>query len=272
MAQKLGYFKAEGLDVKTTLAENPARSRDKVVSGEADLAELTYPTFFLAVNGGEELQIVADGTAASPNSNQLITVPTSPVKTVNDLAGKRIAITSSNSTSELLTRSVMKDHGVDASKVHWVPLSLPNMAAALAQNQVDAAYQPEPYIHAAARTAGAIPVIDVAGPNTSTPDFPVLGYVAKKTWTEQYPKAMAAFQRAMLKASRDAQADRSKWEPLVIENTKAVEADVMLMTPPSFGSIADPRRIQRVPDLMAQFGALPGHIDVSKLIVKQATN
>jgi NitT/TauT family transport system substrate-binding protein len=270
LAQAGGYFRAEGLDVKTVLAENPAASRDKALSGDADLAELTYPTFFLAVKGGAELRLVADGTAAKPKSNVLITVPTSPVKSINDLPGKRIAITSKNSTTQLLTQAVMKDHGLDYSKVTWVQLPLPNMAAALPRD-VDAAYQPEPYASAAARTVGATAFIDVAAPGTSTEDFPVLGYVAKKQWTEANPKTMAAFQRAMLRASRDAEADRSKWESLVIENTKANETDVKLMTPPRFTSIADPRRLQRVPKLMTDLGVIPTEVDAASVIVKQAT-
>lgn len=273
MAQELGYFRAEGLDVKMTPAQNPQASRDKVISGEADVSELTYPTFFLAVKGGAELRLVADGTAAKPNSNVLITVPNSPVKSVNDLPGKRIGITSNNSTSQLLTQKVIKDHGLDYSQIHWVPMGLPNMAQALKDNQIDAAYQPEPYASAAARLVGATPVIDVAARGASTENFPVLGYVATKTWTEQNPKAMAAFQRAMLKASRDAEADRKKWEALVVKNTKANEGDVALMpAAPLFSAIADQKRIQRVSTLMVEMGVMPTEVDAASVIAKQLTN
>lgn len=271
LAQEGGYFRAEGLDVQTTLAENPGASRDKVLSGEADLAELTYPTFFVAVKGGAELRLVADGTAASPQSNVLMTVPNSPVKSVNDLKGKRIAITSKNSTSELLTRSVMRDYGVDSSTVTWQYMGLPNMAPALQQGQVDAAYQPEPYASVAARTVSAVAFIDVAGQGKSSDDFPILGYVAKTKWTEQNPKAMAAFQRAMLRASRDAAADRTRWEPLVVKYAKVNDGDAKLMTPPRFTSLADARRLQRVPDLMVQLGMMPAGMDVAPLIVKQVS-
>ncbi|WP_372663507.1 ABC transporter substrate-binding protein [Amycolatopsis kentuckyensis] len=271
LAQEGEYFKREGLEVQTTLAENPAASLQKLVSGEADLAELTYPTFFVAAKKGEDIRLVADGTAATPKSNVLVTVPTSPVKSVNDLPGKRIAITSKNSTSELLTRSVMKDHGLDPSTVKWVYLPLPNMAQALKDNQVDAAYQPEPFASAAARTVGATPFIDVAGPSSSTQDFPILGYDAKREWTEKYPNTMAAFQRAMLKATRDANAARSNWEPLVIKNAKAEDQDVKLMTPPGFRSTLDARRIRRVVDLMSQLGVITGDLNVDGLIVKQVS-
>jgi len=272
MAQDLGYFEAEGLHVKMTLAANPGASRDKAISGEADLSELTYPTFFLAVKGGAELRLVADGTAARPKSNVLITVPNSPVKSVNDLPGKRIGITSNSSTSQLLTQEVMTAHGLDYKKVNWVQLGLRDMAAALKNNQIDAAYQPEPYATAAARTVGASAFIDVAGRGTSTEDFPVLGYVATRKWTEENPKTMAAFQRAMLKASLDAEANRARWEPLVVKYATVDEGDVKLMTPPRFSSIADSSRIQRVPKLMSDHGVIPAEIDVANVIVKQLTS
>jgi NitT/TauT family transport system substrate-binding protein len=244
----------------------------KVKSGEADLGEITYPVAFAAQQkGAVDLRFVADGTAAKPKSNVLMTVPTSPVKSVSDLPGKRIAITSRNSTSEILTRAVIRDHGFDDSKVTWLQIPLPNMAAALRDNQVDAAYQPEPYATKAGRTVGATAFIDVAAQGASTEDFPVLGYSALREWTEKYPHTMAAFQLAMLKATRDVNASRANWEPLVVEHAK-VEPDIAsLMNPPHFTSTLDSDRLQRVPRKMHELGILPTEVDAASMIVKQVS-
>ncbi|MCR6484304.1 ABC transporter substrate-binding protein [Amycolatopsis sp. OK19-0408] len=266
-----GYFKAEGLDVEQIVANSGQASMTKAISGEADIALSTYTPFFVAKSKGTaDVTLVADATSVNAKSNAIVTVPSSNVKTVNDLAGKRIAITAMNTASDILTKSVMKDHGVDFSQVKWTLMPLPNMAAALQQNQVDAAYMPEPMLTQAAKTAGAIPVIDI---NTgASQDFPLTGFGAATKWVQQNPKTLAAFQRAMKKATSDALNDRSKVEPLLVKYAKIDADTAKLLTLPGYGSTLDARRIQRVPDLMLQMGVITSKVEAAPMIAPQATN
>lgn len=266
LAQDGGFFKAQGLDVQADLAASGQEALTRMTGGGADLAMSTYTLFFLAKNNGADVQLVADGTSASARSNELVTVPNSPVKTVNDLNGKRIAISSKNAASDVLTRSVMRDHGVDFDKVQWVPMPLPEMGTALAQGRVDAAYQPEPFLTQAAKTAGAFPVIDAA--SGSTENFPLTGFGATGKWVQDHPKTVQAFQRAMVDATR-ASVDRARIEPLVVRNAKVDQDIASLMVMPAFGSTLDARRIQRVPDLLQQLGVIQTKIDASSMIAPQ---
>lgn len=268
LAQDSGYFKAEGLSVDSVIAASGQASLTKAISGEADIAFSTYPPFFTAKStGAADMQLVADATSVNPKSNAIVTVPNSPVKTIFDLADKKIAITAKNTASDLLTRSVMQDHGVDFGKVKWVLIPLPNIAAALQQGEADAAYLPEPYITQAAKTAGAIPVIDIN--SGATQDFPLTGYGATKKWVRDNPKTLAAFQRAMQRATHDAVNDRAKVEPLLVRFAKIDEDTAKLLTLPGYGSTLDSRRLQRVPDLLLQLGAIPNPIDVNSMIGPQ---
>jgi NitT/TauT family transport system substrate-binding protein len=262
LAQDEGYFKDEGLNVESVIASSGQASLAKSISGEADIA------FFTAKStGAADMQLVADATSVNAKSNAIVTVPNSPVKTIFDLADKKIAITAKNTASDLLTRSVMQDHGVDFSKVKWVLIPLPNIAAALQQGEADAAYLPEPYITQAAKTAGAIPVVDI---NTgATQGFPLTGYGATKKWVQENPKRLAAFQRAMQKATREATNDRAKVEPLLVRFAKIDEDTAKLLTLPGYGSSLDSRRLQRVPDLLLQLGTIPSPIDVNSMIGPQ---
>ncbi|WP_410673034.1 ABC transporter substrate-binding protein [Amycolatopsis sp. cmx-4-68] len=268
LAQEGGYFKAEGLDVQTDVGASGQEALTRMANGQDDLALSTYTLFFLAKNNGTDLKLVADATSASPRSNELVTVPNSPVKTVDDLNGKRIAISSKNAASDVLTRSVMRDHGVPFDKVQWVPMPLPEMGLALAQGRVDAAYQPEPFLTQAAKVAGAYPVIDAA--SGSTQAFPLTGFGATAKWVQANPKTMLAFQRAMLNATR-ASVNRARIEPLVVRNAHVDQDIASLMVMPAFGSTLDARRIQRVPDLLQQLGVVQTKIDASSMLVPQAS-
>ncbi|GAB3165361.1 ABC transporter substrate-binding protein [Amycolatopsis sp. NPDC004378] len=268
LAQTEGYFKAEGLEVESVIAPSGQASLMKAISGEADIAFSTYPPFFIAKNSGAaDMQLVADATSVNAKTNAIVTVPNSPVKTVYDLAGSRIAITAKNTASDLLTRSVMQDHGVDFGKVKWILIPLPDIAEALRQGQVDAAYLPEPYITQAAKTAGAIPVVDIN--SGASQDFPLTGYGATKRWVRENPKTLAAFQRAMQKATHEATNDRSKVEPLLVRFAKIDEDTAKLLTLPSYRTTLDSRRMQRVPDLLLQLGAINGPIDAASMIGPQ---
>jgi len=267
LAQEAGFFKAEGLEVQTDVGASGQETLSRMTSGQDDLALSTYTLFFLAKSSGvADVKLVTDGTSASPRSNEVVTVPNSPVKTVGDLGGRRIAISSKNAASDVLTRSVMRDHGVDPGKVQWVPMPLPEMSTALSQGRVDAAYQPEPFLTQAARTSGAYPVIDAA--SGSTQNFPLTGYGATAKWVQDHPKTMRAFQRAMLNATRAA-VDRARIEPLVVRNAKVDQDIASLMVMPAFGSTLDARRIQRVPDLLQQLGVIQTRLDASSMIAPQ---
>ncbi|WP_329048712.1 ABC transporter substrate-binding protein [Amycolatopsis sp. NBC_01488] len=271
LAQDAGYFKDEGLEVDAVVAASGQAAMTKAISGETDIAISSYMPFFVAKSTGTaDMQLVADATSISPKSVAIVTVPNSPVKTINDLQGKRIAMTAKNTASDLLAKSLMKDHGVDYNSVHWVQIPFPNVAAALQQGQVDAALLPEPFISQAAKTAGAIPVIDV---NTgASQDFPLSGYGATRKWVQANPKTLAAFQRAMQRATSETNKDRSKIEPLLVKYAKIDEDTAKLLSLPSFGTKLDARRLQRVPDLMAQMGAITSSVDAASMIAPQATN
>jgi len=271
LAQEAGYFKAEGLDVETVVVDSGQKALDKAISGEADIASSSYMPFFVAkATGVADMKLVAAAGAVKPKSFAIVATPNSPVKTLKDLAGKRIAMTARNTATDLLTKSLMKDHGVDFDQVKWVQVQFPNVVAALATGRdIDAALLPEPYITQAAKLAGAIPIVDV---NTgATEGFPLSGYGAISKWVQANPKTLAAFQRALRKAASVANDDRSKIEPLLVKYAKVDEDTSRLVNFPDFGSALDARPLQRVPDLMLQMGALTTKLDVTSMIAPQAT-
>jgi NitT/TauT family transport system substrate-binding protein len=270
LANKNGYFKQEGLEVEFSTNPSSPAALQKVIAGEADIAFASYvPIFTAQEKGAGDLKIVADSVSASPNSNMIVTTPTSSVKNVKDLAGKKIAVSAINTASDAMTKSVMKANSVDFSGVKWVPIPFPDMAAALGRGDVDAAYMPEPFITNSAKQVGGVPVVDVAsGP---TADFPIGGYASLSKFTSANPKTVAAFQRAMKKATDEA-VDRAKIQPMVVEFAKVDADTAALVTLPNFHSTLDARRLQRVPDQLAEFGILKSRIDVSTMLVQSATS
>lgn len=268
LAEKNGYFKQEGLEVESVNAASGGASVQKLIAGEVDIAYGSYTPFFVAKSkGGADIKFVADASSAAPKSTEVVAMPNSQIKNVKDLAGKKIAITAENTICDLLTKSVMRDNGVDFTKVTWVSLGFPQIAPAIQRGDVDAGFLTEPFITQAAKSVGTVPVIDTA--SGATQDFPTAGWGSLGKFTAENPKTVAAFQRAMKKAT-DESVDRSKIEPLLIEFSKVDQDTASLTTLLTAQSTLDARRLQRVPDLMQQFGIIPSKIDVGTMIAAQA--
>lgn len=265
-----GYFKQEGLEVEPIMGRSGSDCVAKMTSGEVDIAFSSYTPFFVAkAKNVSDIKLVADATSAGPGAYPVITVPFSPVKSISDMAGKRVGITAKLTMSHLMTASQLKVHGIDPDGIQWVELPFTAMAERLKKGDIDAAYIAEPFLQQAAAQVGAYPVFDTAtGP---TADIPLTGYGAITTFVNKYPKTLAAFQRVMKKATDEASTDRAKVDDLVQKIAKVDANTAHLAVPTHFVSSLDPNRIQRVVDLMLEFKALDKKIDVATMIVKPAS-
>ncbi|MFC4081507.1 ABC transporter substrate-binding protein [Amycolatopsis samaneae] len=267
LAQDGGYFAREGLTVEATEAATGQAALTKLIGGEVDIGYSSYTPFFAAKSKNTaDIRLVADASSAAPGSTAVVALPGSPVRSVADLAGRRIGITAPNTMSDTLTKSVMQDHGVDFSHVAWTPVALPNVAASLKHGDIDAAFLTEPFITQSAKAVGSVSVVDTA--TGSTRDFPTAGYGALGRFVTESPKTVAAFQRAMLSATRDA-ADRAKIEPLMVKYAGVDAETAARTTLLTFRSTVDPRQLQRVPDLMLRMGAIATGVDAAPMIVPQ---
>jgi NitT/TauT family transport system substrate-binding protein len=94
LAVKKGYFAALGLEVTFANAPSGQASLAKLIGGDVDIAYSSYTPFFVAQSQrAADLRFVAEASAAGPNTTVVVTLPNSPIKSVRDLAGKRIAVT-----------------------------------------------------------------------------------------------------------------------------------------------------------------------------------
>ena len=271
LAVKNGYFKEAGFTFDpakdVTVAKSGGDSVSKLTSKEVDIAYSSYTPFFVAKSkGAADIRLIADASSASPGSCVVMAMPNSPVKTVKDMTNKRVAITAKNTISDLLVMSTLKTNGIDYKSIQFVEIPFPNTAERMQKGDVDAAFMTEPFLTQAAKTVGAIPVFDTAtGP---TANMPTAGFGANAEFVQKYPKTLEAFQKVMQRATTEALADRSKVEPLLQEFAKIDADTAKLAKLLTFSSSLDATRLQRVPDLMLEFGVIKEKIDVATMIAK----
>jgi NitT/TauT family transport system substrate-binding protein len=271
LAVKNGYFKEAGFTFDpakdVTVAKSGGDSVSKLTSKEVDIAYSSYTPFFVAKSkGAADIKLIADASSAGPGSCVVMAMPNSSVKSIKDMTGKRVAITARNTISDLLVMSTLKTNGIDYKTIQWVEVPFPQTAERLKNGDFDAAFGTEPWITSAAKTVGAVPVFDTAtGP---TANLPTAGYGASADFVQKNPKTLEAFQKVMQRATQEALADRSKVEPLLQEFAK-IDADTAKLSKLlTFNSSLDATRIQRVADLMLEFGVIKEKIDVATMVAK----
>ncbi len=261
-----GYFRQEGLDIDLVTIQSGAYAIPSLTEGKLDVVFGNYVSFFAAqAEKKASIKFVADSTYATPNTWMVLAAPDSPVKKPSDLPGHKIGVTAPHSLAELTIRSVLAANGVESKNVTFVPMGYPEMADKMKKGEVDAALLAEPFITQAEKTIGALPVFDAAsGP---TADFPIAGFGALEKYAADNPKTIAAFQRAFAKGQEAAANDRSRVEQLIQDYAKIDPQTAALVNLPGFPTSMDASRLQRVPDLMQEFGVTTERIDVKPMLL-----
>lgn len=140
-----GFFKEAGLDVEVQRHASAQQAMEAMLSGRAEGSSNGVATAVLAV--GEIAQPGLMKIFCSNPSNakyvldEFIVAADSPLQSVADLAGKRIAC-GPGIQNLTIARSILEKAGIPDAKVTELPIA--QHVAAVAMNQVDAIYTLEP--------------------------------------------------------------------------------------------------------------------------------
>ncbi|MFG1755721.1 ABC transporter substrate-binding protein [Streptosporangium sandarakinum] len=267
IAQKRGFFEAEGLTVDIQPIQGASYAIPRLLGGGMDIAILNYITAIQHHSQGAKLRLIADSYQAGPGTFLLMAAKDSPIKSPADLRGKKIAVATFRSIGTLTTEVSLRIHGLTAKDVTLVEIPLPNMPAALEAGTVDACWMAEPFIHDVG-IKGAHEIGDVmSGP---TDRFPIAGWGVSEQFAAKNPKTVAAFQRALAKAQRLAAADRGIVTDILPSYTKIDPETAKLITLGTFPTTIKRERLQRVADIMRDYGYLSAPVDVSGMLLSTA--
>jgi NitT/TauT family transport system substrate-binding protein len=139
IAEQLGYFKAEGLDVEISDFAGGARALQAVVGGSADVVSGAYEHTINLQNKGQLFQaFVLQGRA--PQIALGISAKTmAHYKTVADLRGRKIGVTAPGSSTNMMANLVLSRAGIKSGDVSFIGVGTSAGAlTALRSGQIDA--------------------------------------------------------------------------------------------------------------------------------------
>lgn len=130
-----GLYAKNGLDVKLQAPPDPSAPLRLLAAGKADLAISYTPELLLARDQGNE-SIVSVGALVQKPLTSVIALPSGGVKTVKDLAGKRVA-TSGIPYQSAYLKTILQQAGIDAGSVEEVNVGF-NLTQAMLSKKADA--------------------------------------------------------------------------------------------------------------------------------------
>jgi len=225
VAEQLGYFKAEGLDVTIVDFAGGSRALQAVVGGSADVVSGAFEhTVNMQFKGQRMRAFVLQGSA--PQIVLGINPKTmASYKAIADLKGKKIGVTAPGSSTNVMLNFVLAKAGLKPSDVSVIGVGAGNGAvAAMRSGQIDAISNLDPVITLLQRSGDLKIISDTRVVAESEKVFvgpmPAACLYAMQSFINSHPNTTQALTNAIVRAD--------KW----IRNAGA--ADIIKAVPESF--------------------------------------
>jgi NitT/TauT family transport system substrate-binding protein len=225
IAEQLGYFKAEGLDVTIVDFAGGAKALQAVVGGSADVVSGAFEHTINMQSKGQFMRaFVLQG--ATPQIVLGINPKTMPnYKGIADLKGKKVGVSAPGSSTNVMVNFLLAKAGLKPSDVSIIGVGTGSGAvAAMRSGQIDAMSNLDPVITLLLRSGDVKIVSDTRLPAESEKVFggpmPAGCLYAPQSFIDKNPATVQALTNAMVRAD--------KWIQ------KATGSDIIKVVPESY--------------------------------------
>ncbi|MCZ2822080.1 ABC transporter substrate-binding protein [Modestobacter sp. VKM Ac-2977] len=267
LGQEQGFFEERGIELELVPGSGGAAAVPGVVAGDFDFAFGNVTSLLLAQTQGLPLQVVSNGTASTgdPETDfSAVVVPAdSPVQTAADLAGKTVAVNNLKNIGEVTIRKAVEDAGGDSSTIDFVELAFPDMPAAVANGNVDAAWVVEPFVTVATGQGARAVVRNFAEP---VEDLTVATYFTTEQMLAENPELVDDFQAAMAESLQYAQDNPDELRRIITTYTSITPETAEQIALPAFPEEINVESMETVAELMAEYGITEETADVDALL------
>ncbi|MHC4159286.1 MAG: ABC transporter substrate-binding protein [Planctomycetota bacterium] len=271
IAQDKGFFAEQGIDYKIIPVASSNRIVESIVAGELDcfVGASAVPALAAELRSPGKLKVFAVSkiTADKP-FDALMVKKDSPIRTLSDLSGRKVAVFPGTTAASLL-RKYLGDKGVNVSAITFVPMPPAKHLDALMEGSVDVIYAYEPTI-AIALSRGAVKKLhgsayaDMLSPN------PISVSVVSAAFIRKHPETAAKVIRALERAmnymkEQDKQTRHILIRRMELSRDTANRCVFLYMLGHERINVAV---FQRFADMLTELGELEGHIAVDGLIYR----
>jgi NitT/TauT family transport system substrate-binding protein len=266
---KKGFFKDQGLDIKSTVLQTGNDIITGMVSGDYDVGFVGYISAGIAAAKGVPVCVAtasdATGTSPSDDWQVLVAAGNSPIKTPQDLVGKTISVNGLGGVAEVMIKAALDKARVDWKTIKLIEVPFPDVPAAVAAGRIDAGYTSEPFVTTVLDQGGKVAF---APQSYLAPDYPNGSYAASKKVVASDPDLIKRFDAAMTKSLDYAQAHPDEVRAIIPTYTKITVDLASRMRLPVFQSKLDTKAIDQQMGFLKKYGLVDKAPSAKDLICK----
>ena len=267
IAQQEGYFADEGLEVTIESIAGGAVGVTQLVSDELQFSAATWANVLAAVSQGLELQVVREGTNLDKEGiNGIVVAEDSGIDSVEDLRGKTVSVNTLQSATEVQVRDCFASAGLQEGDYELAEVPFPEVGAAVTQGRIAGGLVPEPFI-TIGKSQGLKSILPISVCNERQKASPLVTWNTATSYAEDNPEVVAAFVRAMDKATEKAIDDPDSVTAILPTFTTLTPELAAQITLPSFVRDGTPNLegAELTQELMVEYGLLDAPLeDLSK--------
>jgi NitT/TauT family transport system substrate-binding protein len=206
IADKKGYFRDEGLEVKVVNFRSAADMVAPLGAGQIEAgAGSASAGLYNAVARGIKIKMVADKASSPPGygATKILVrkdhVESGRYRELKDLKGMKFAMNAPGVSNTSTLNTLLKSAGLKYSDVETVDMPLPDHVAALKNKSVDASASVEPGPALAVRNGDAVVI---KSDDEVMPNHQIAVLLYAEDFAAKQPAAARAFMRAYIRAVR----------------------------------------------------------------------
>jgi NitT/TauT family transport system substrate-binding protein len=279
LAQRLGYYKEQGLDVQ--LSDEPAgvEAANQLLAGKVDGVIGFYDHTLDLQGKGRQTQSVVQLLRLPGEAVMCRSGVAGQVHSPGDWSGRKLGVTGLGSSTYFLTQYLATHNGVPSNKITPVAVKAgPTFVAAMQQKAIDCGMTTEPTITAVQEKQLGTPLIDMRNEAGTTQAlggvYPASALYMRNDWVASHPQVVQKLANAYVKtlhwiASHSAAQITDRMPPEYYagvgkaQYVKALDAQKGIFSPDGVMPQGGPETVLKV--LSSFDPAVKGHqIDLSK--------
>jgi NitT/TauT family transport system substrate-binding protein len=265
LGKSKGFFSNRNIDLTLETAQGGAAIVPAVVAGQYQFGFSNVVSLLLAQSRNVPVKVVSNGNnSTGDKSNDFggIVVKDPAITSPKQLEGKKVATNTLKNIVDTSVKDIVKKDGGDPSKVSFVELAFPDMAAALDAGNVQGIFVVEPFLSAAKakgwKVIGTYADVD--------PGLCVALYFTSSQLTQSNPDLVKRFTEAMKESLAYADAHPDEVRAILGTYTQITEDVRKNLTLPKWPTDINKDAVTKLGDLAVTYGLLTAKPDLGALL------
>jgi ABC-type nitrate/sulfonate/bicarbonate transport system substrate-binding protein len=264
-----GLFKKHGVDVEISAFGGDAKMMQALAADGIDIALGGGPGFATIVKGSPMKAVAA--LADAPNTIMMVVLKDGPIKTIDDLKGKKVSVSTAGSLTYWLTMQLSRSKGWGNDGIKIAPLgAAAAQIAALKTSQVDGVTTDSVTVYNFVEQGSGRILVKFGD---SVKDFHVHVIYASDKLMQSNPDGLKAFLAGWMETIRFMRDSKDKAIAIAAEKTgvsKAVATEGYNDTMPIFNTTGhfEPKALDVLATSFVETKLLPEKPDMTKLLTE----